>query len=227
MPFAALVPADTPDRDQSASPIPATGPYEIVESNPGRGWSYARNPQWAKNNSKLMPDLPSGHVDKIEIEVVRNQSTQVNDVEQGKSNWMFDPLPADRVAEVEGKYEGTQYRSETVDQHLLLLDEHDPGRPSTTSRFARRSTTRSTPTRWCASTAASSTPGQQILPPGMPGHEEFELYPHDMAKAKAADRRRPTRRIATSPSGPTTSAPTTTPAPTTRRSWRSSASTRS
>ncbi len=25
---------------------------------------------------------------------------------------------------------------------------------------------------------------QQILPPGMPGYEKFELYPHDMAKAK-------------------------------------------
>ena len=26
---------------------------------------------------------------------------------------------------------------------------------------------------------------QQILPPGMPGYKKFELYPHDMAKAKA------------------------------------------
>jgi len=25
----------------------------------------------------------------------------------------------------------------------------------------------------------------QVLPPGMPGHEEFDLYPYDMAKAKA------------------------------------------
>jgi peptide/nickel transport system substrate-binding protein len=28
-------------------------------------------------------------------------------------------------------------------------------------------------------------PTQQILPPGMPGYEEFKLYPTDMAKAKA------------------------------------------
>jgi peptide/nickel transport system substrate-binding protein len=26
---------------------------------------------------------------------------------------------------------------------------------------------------------------QQILPPGMPGYEKFELFPHDLAKAKA------------------------------------------
>ena len=30
---------------------------------------------------------------------------------------------------------------------------------------------------------------QQILPPGMPGYEKFELYPHDLAKAKQTDRR--------------------------------------
>ena len=32
--------------------------------------------------------------------------------------------------------------------------------------------------------AGQLTATQQILPPGMPGYEKFELYPHDMAKAK-------------------------------------------
>ena len=87
--FVAPVPAghagQEPDRPTRR---PATGPYEITKSEPGRGWSYARNPQWAKANAKLMPDLPSGHVDKIDIRVVRNDSTQVNEVERGKTDWM-------------------------------------------------------------------------------------------------------------------------------------------
>ena len=33
--------------------------------------------------------------------------------------------------------------------------------------------------------AGQLTGTQQILPPGMPGYKKFELYPHDMAKAKA------------------------------------------
>jgi peptide/nickel transport system substrate-binding protein len=33
--------------------------------------------------------------------------------------------------------------------------------------------------------AGQLTAGQQILPPGLPGYEKFELYPHDMTKAKA------------------------------------------
>jgi peptide/nickel transport system substrate-binding protein len=184
MPFVAPVPADTPDRDQSPNPPPATGPYAIVEANPGRGWSYARNPQWAKNNSKLMPDLPGGHVDRIEIDVVRNQSTQVNDVEQGKSHWMFDPLPADRVAEVEGKYEGTQYRPEsTISTYFFWMNTTEPPFDDLEVRQAvNYAVDRDALVRIYS---GQLDPGQQILPPGMPGYEEYELYPHDMAKAKA------------------------------------------
>jgi peptide/nickel transport system substrate-binding protein len=62
--FVAPVPPNTPNEDLSAHPPPATGPYVITKSQPGRGWSYERNPQWLTNNAKLMPELPSGHVDK-------------------------------------------------------------------------------------------------------------------------------------------------------------------
>ncbi len=184
MPFAAVVPADTPDEDQSPNPPPATGPYAITESNPGRGWSYARNPHWEKTNSKLLPDLPSGHVDKIEITVVANQSTQVNDVEQGKSHWMFDPLPADRVAEVEGKYEGTQYRPESTNStYYFWLNTTQA--PFDDLKVRQAVNYALDPEALVRIYSGQLEPSQQILPPGMPGYEKFELYPHDMAKAKA------------------------------------------
>ena len=144
MMFVALLPAGTPVKNLTADPPPATGPYEIVKSEPGRGWSYARNPQWAKNNGPLMPEIPAGHVDKIDVSVVRNPATQVNEVERGKTDWMQTPPPADLYAKVKNKYEGTQFRVEQHGQHLLLLDEHGKGRHSTTSGSAKRSTTRST-----------------------------------------------------------------------------------
>ncbi len=46
--FVAPVPPNTPNEDQSAHPPPATGPYVITKSQPGRGWEYERNPQWAE-----------------------------------------------------------------------------------------------------------------------------------------------------------------------------------
>src|SRR6185312_9286213 len=69
LPFTAPVPADTPDKTATKTVPPATGPYEIVNVKPGRGWSYVRNPQWEKNNEALVPEVPSGHVDKIEAKV--------------------------------------------------------------------------------------------------------------------------------------------------------------
>ena len=116
-----------PTKTSRPTPPPATGPYVITSSEPGRGWDYERNPQWAKNNAKLMPELPSGHVDKIDITVIRNRSTQVNDVEQGKLDWMQNPPPPDRYAEVKSKYEGTQFRIEpTISTYYFWMNTTKP-----------------------------------------------------------------------------------------------------
>ena len=68
----------------------------ITKADPGQGWNYERNPYWEKANGKAMPDLPDGHMDKINITIIRNPSTQVNDVEQGKFDWMQTQPPPDR-----------------------------------------------------------------------------------------------------------------------------------
>jgi peptide/nickel transport system substrate-binding protein len=179
----APVPGDTPMKNLTASPPPATGAYEIVKSEPGRGWSYDRNPEWAKNNAKLMPDLPSGHVDKIEIKVVRNKSTQVSEIEQGASDWMQSLVPADRYSEVKNKYEGTQFRIEpTNSTYFFWMNTTKPPFDDLKVRQA---------VNYAVSGAALERiysgqlkAGQQILPPGMPGHREFELYPYNPGKAK-------------------------------------------
>ena len=59
-----------------------------------------------------MPELPSGHVDKIDIKVVRNGATQVNEIERDKTNWMQTLVPADLYNKVKDKFEGTQFRVE-------------------------------------------------------------------------------------------------------------------
>ena len=183
MPFTAPVPPDTPAKPQTATPPPATGPYEIVESNPGRGWSYARNPQWEKNNADLLPDLPGGHVDRIEATVISNQSTQVNDVEQGKTNWMFDPLPADRVAAVKQKYEGTQLRVvPSISTYFFWFNTTQP--PFDDLKVRQAINHAIDPAALERIYAGEIAGTQQILPPGMPGYEKFELYPFDLAKAK-------------------------------------------
>jgi peptide/nickel transport system substrate-binding protein len=183
LPFAAPVPADTAAEDLTAHPPPATGPYVISGAQPGRGWDYRRNPQWAKSNEKLMPAIPSGHVDRIEVDVLRNPATQVNDLEAGRYDWMGNPPPADRYAAVKSKYDGSQFKVEpTISTYFFWMN-------TTQALFddvrVRQAVNYAVDARALERVYAGQLTGtQQILPPGMPGYKRIELYPHSLAKAK-------------------------------------------
>jgi peptide/nickel transport system substrate-binding protein len=181
--FAAPVPKGTPEEDLSANPPPATGPYVITNSQPGRGWEYERNPVWAKANSKAMPEYPSGHIDGAKVTVIRNPQTQVNDIEQGKFNWMQNPPPADRYTEVKEKFEGTQFKVHTtISTYYFWMNMTKPPFDDVKVRQAVNYAVDPAALERIYSGQIKGT--QQILPPGMPGYEKIELYPHNMAKAK-------------------------------------------
>ncbi|MGV1048757.1 MAG: ABC transporter substrate-binding protein [Solirubrobacterales bacterium] len=181
--FAAPLPPDTPAEDLSNDPPPATGPYVITGSAPGRGWQYERNPQWLTNNAKLLPQLPSGHVEKIDVSVVRNASTQVNDVEQGSYDWMQNPPSPDRYAAIKDEYEGTQFR--TAPQiNLYYFWMNTRTAPFDDVRVRRAVNHAIDPRALERIYSGQLAATQQILPPGMPGYEKLVLYPHDLAQAK-------------------------------------------
>ena len=183
LPFAAPVPAGTPAEDLTAHPPPATGPYVISGAQPGRGWDYRRNPQWAKANAKLMPEIPSGHVDRIEVDVLRNPATQVNDLEAGRYDWMGNPPPADRYAAVKSKYDGSQFKVEpTISTYFFWMNTREAPFDDVEVRQAVNYAVDSRALERIY--AGQITGTQQILPPGMPGYKRIELYPHDLEKAK-------------------------------------------
>jgi peptide/nickel transport system substrate-binding protein len=181
--FAAPLPAGTPAEDQTTHPPPATGPYEITSVRPGRSWDTERNPVWAAVNAKAMPDLPSGHVRRIEMKVVKNSETQVNEIEQGRTDWMKNPPGPERYAEVARRFAGTQFRAEpTISIYYFWLNTGQP--PFDDVRVRRAVNYALDPAALRRIYAGTLTPTQQVLPPGMPGYRRFQLYPHDMAKAK-------------------------------------------
>lgn len=181
LPFVAPVPTSTPMRDQSFSPPPATGPYAITSADLS-GWNYERNPQW-KHNGALMPQIPDGHVDQIRVSVVRNQETQVNELQSGKLDWLFDPPPLDRMGEVKAGRGGTKLRVEpTLSTYYFWLNTTKAPFDSLKVRQA---------VNYAVDPAALSriydgqtAPTHQILPPGMPGYHKFDLYPHNLSKAR-------------------------------------------
>jgi peptide/nickel transport system substrate-binding protein len=183
LPFAAPVPAGTPAEDLTAHPPPATGPYVLVDSQPGRGWDYRRNPRWRDGNATLLPQIPSGHLDRIEVDVLRNPSTQVDDVEAGRYQWMGNPPPADRYAAVKSRYDGTQFKAEpTISTYFFWMNTR---RAPFDDVRVRQAVNYAIDSRALERIYAGQLTGtQQVLPPGMPGYERLDLYPHDLAKAK-------------------------------------------
>jgi len=181
--FAAPVPPDTPNKDQTPNPPPATGPYMITSVDPGRSWSYARNPYWQKANGPAMPDYPDGHVDKADVTVITNDSTQVNEIEQGNYDWMQNPPPADRYSQLKEKFEGTQFRVEpTISTYYFWMNETTP--PFDDLKV-RQAVNYAIDSRALERIYAGQIKAlHQILPPGMPGYEPYDLYPHNMAKAE-------------------------------------------
>ncbi len=183
LPFVALLPAKTPDEDLSASPPPATGPYVITNSKPGSGWEYERNPEWAKANGKLMPQIPSGHVDAIKIKVQRNPQTSVNEIISGSLNWMQGQVPPDRYQEVLSKYEGTQFRVEpTVSTYFFWMN--TTVAPFNDVKVRQAVNYAVNPAALERIYSGRLKGNQQILPPEMPGGAKVDLYRYNLAKAK-------------------------------------------
>lgn len=183
LPFAAPLPADTPDKDQTATPPPTTGPYEIVDVQPGKAWSYRRNPAWAKSNGEAMPDLPGGFMDAIDVTVVRNATTQVNDVEAGRFQWMQNPPPADRYASVKRKHEDSQFRTDpTLATYFFWINTTEPPFDDPKVREAVSYAVDADALERIY--AGQIDVQHQMLPPDMPGSEAFDLFPADEAKAK-------------------------------------------
>jgi peptide/nickel transport system substrate-binding protein len=181
--FVAPVPKGTPNEDLSADPPPATGPYMITNSQPGRGWEYARNPYWAKANSKAMPEYPSGHVDKAKMTIIRNPQTQVNDIEQGKYDWMQNPPPASRYAEVKDKFEGTQFK-ELATNSTYFFWMNTKVAPFNDVKVRQAVNYAVDPAALERIYAGQIVATHQVLPPEMPGYKQIDLYPHSMSKAK-------------------------------------------
>lgn len=183
MPFAALVPAGTPMRDLTDAPPAATGPYVISGIRPGLGWSYARNPEWQANNGSLLPQLPGGYVDAIEVHVVRNGQAQVRGVLSGRFDWMQNPPPTDRLAELRRRFGGKQFRFEpTLSTYYFWMNVRKP--PFNDLRVRRAANYAVNPAVLKRIYGGRLTPSQGVLPRGMPGYRKLALYPYNLAKAR-------------------------------------------
>ena len=181
--FAAPLPAGTKREDLSNDPPPGTGPYEIVSVKQGRGWEYRRNPEWARRDGNLLPQIPDGHYSAIDVHLIANAETAVNEVEHGQLDWMEEPPPPDRYAELSSRFEGTQLLvTPQIDLYYFWMNVDKP--PFDDVRVRRAVNYAIDPAALERIYGGQLRAAQQVLPAAMPGHQTIHPYPHDMKKAR-------------------------------------------
>ena len=102
----APVPASTPAKDQSTTPIPATGPYVIANYQPNRSVLLKRNPYWRANRATGITTVPIGNPDEITITDFSDSNVALTDTLNGEYDFDYNEPPSDRIGELTSKYAG-------------------------------------------------------------------------------------------------------------------------
>jgi peptide/nickel transport system substrate-binding protein len=182
--FAAPVPQNTPlDVDATNNPPPSSGPFMISKVEAPRTLTLQRNPQFQTVKDAGAIEVADAQVNSITVTENKNNSAQVTDVEQNKVDFMFEPPGADRLAEVKSRY-GDRFRlEESINTYYFFMNTQKP--PFNDLRVRQAINYAVDPEAVNRIFGGRLHPSQQILPPGMPGYQEFKLYPGpDMARAK-------------------------------------------
>ncbi len=191
VPFGAILPAGTPAKDQGSTPIPGTGAYKFASYNPNTSLVMTRNPYFKVWSSAAQPQ---GYPNTIVEDFGQTVESEVTSVENGQADWVFDPLPSDRLQQVSTKY------AKDVHVHTLTADWYLPMNMNIApfNNLKARQAVNYAIDKNAAVTLDGgtqlATPTCTILPPNFPGHVDACVYNKgagstyagpDLAKAKA------------------------------------------
>ena len=101
IPFTAVVPASTPQKDTENPPPAASGPYYFASYSPSKSFVLKRNPNWKKNE---IPGIPNGNPDQIVATMTDDQARSAQLVASGQYMYDENILPTDQLAHYKSKY---------------------------------------------------------------------------------------------------------------------------
>ena len=182
--FAAPVPPSTPlDADATNSPPPSSGPFMISAVDAPRRLTMERNPQFQTVKDAGAEDVADAGVDKITLIENKNQSAQVTDIIQNKVDFMIDPPPSDRLQELKTRYADRFRMEDSINTYYMFMNTEKA--PFNDLKVRQAINYAIDPEALNRIFGGRLHPTQQVLPPGMPGYQEYELYPGpDMNRAK-------------------------------------------
>ena len=183
IPFSALVPADTPKSNQTKNPPPGAGRYVIRNVRINRGYEMVKNPNFSPSLEGTAVD--AGKADKFDVGIYGSEANQVTRITRNQLDFMVDNPPADRVAELRNKYEGTRFRQfSTPSTFYFFLNTETP--PFDDLKVRQAVNYAVDPDAVNRVQGGVIAPQNEFLPPAVPGYEDTpDLYPVDLNKAKA------------------------------------------
>jgi peptide/nickel transport system substrate-binding protein len=179
LPFAFVVPRETPPVDQSAKPPVATGPYYVKTYEPNREIVLERNPsfqQWS-------PEIPGGGVDRIQIKLGVSQADALKAIAGGSANYTQSRIPLSRAEPFADRRQVVIHRDVEAATYYYFMNVTT--RPFDDVRVRRAVNYAIDRERIARLFGGEAVPTQQMLPPSVPGYRKVSPYPGpDLARAR-------------------------------------------
>jgi peptide/nickel transport system substrate-binding protein len=165
--FGGLVPGDTPFENMTADPPPGVGPYMITESVPNREFVMEKTPGFEKLE---IPGIPTGNIDTITTEIIKNANQQTQDVLANELDYMQDPPPSDLLPTVKEQASDRYEEHVTSSSFYFFMNTREPPFDDPLVREAvNYGIDKPALARLYGGLLA---PGCTMLPPGTPGYDE-------------------------------------------------------
>jgi peptide/nickel transport system substrate-binding protein len=176
LPFAYVVPGNTPFKLTGNNVPPGTGPYMWQSYDPNKAAVLVRNPNfklWSKDAQ------PAGYPDKIIEKYGLPISEEVTQVENGQADEVFDGdvIPSDRLAELNGAQFKDQVHVNplTADWYMALNTRTAPFNNLKARQAINFAADRNAYVKIGGGTSLA-VPTCQILPPNFPGYKPYCPY---------------------------------------------------
>jgi peptide/nickel transport system substrate-binding protein len=191
VPHAVIVPADTVAKDAGNQPIPGTGSYAFASYDPNASLVLVRNEYFKEWNAEPQT---KGYPDRIEYSFGGTEEAAVNAILNNQADFMFEPVPSDRLAELSVSHPDQLHVSPLVAWWYAPMNVNIAPFNNLQARQALNYAVDRDALVSIFGGPALASPVCTILPPDMPGHVDrcdytaepgqFWSAP-DMAKAHA------------------------------------------
>jgi peptide/nickel transport system substrate-binding protein len=179
IPFSALVPSSTPQKDTENPPPAANGPYYIAKYSPSKSFTVLRNPNWTKGE---IPGIPDGNPDKMVATMSDDVNQTAQAVQSGQADYDENLLPTSRLASLKSKYGSNIRFYTTPSTYYFFMNEGFPPFNNLQARQAvNYAVNRQNLVKLRGGLGIAT---QNFLPPSYPQYKKINPYPYNLTKAK-------------------------------------------